>query len=69
MWTQMHPSALRYFGIKEETRTNRVPVVLASISMEIVDWKEKEKNRYPGPGCTLTTDKKINWTMMCNNTQ
>ena len=56
----MHPSALRYSGIKEETRTNRVPVVLAS--MEIVDWKEKEKNRYPGtvPGCTLTTDKKIN---------
>ena len=47
----MHPSALRYFGIKEETRTNRVPVVLAS--MEIVDWKEKEKNRYRYPG-TLT---------------
>ena len=46
MWTQMHPSALRYSGIKKETRTNRVPVVLAS--MEIVDWKEKEKNRYPG---------------------
>ena len=50
MWTQMHPSALRYSGIKEETRTNRVPVVLATGSMEIVDWKEKEKNRYPGPG-------------------
>ena len=50
MWTQMHPSALRYFGIKEETRTNRVPVVLAS--MEIVDWKEKEKNRYPGTTST-----------------